>query len=70
MGFWSPVKRFWPFKRRRRSTHLDQLGPATIYPEQRGAYHLAVGVARVPLFPERPLLTLAGEFRAGLWSWR
>ncbi|SCE94341.1 hypothetical protein GA0070618_2093 [Micromonospora echinospora] len=61
------LRKFWPF-RRRRTAPLDRLGPATIYPERRGAYHLAVGVAQVTYLPERPLLTLAGEYRAGLWS--
>lgn len=68
MKFW-PFKRWWPLKRRR-SVPLDRVGPATIYPKQRGAYHRVVEVVPVPYLPERPLLTLAGEFRAGLWSWR
>lgn len=64
--------RFWPFKRRRRArTLLDRTGPATAYPDRTGAYravaYRAVGVARVIYPPEPLLLTLAGEYRAGLW---
>ncbi|BCL14572.1 hypothetical protein [Micromonospora sagamiensis] len=60
--------RLWPFRsRRRRTPPLDRVGPATAYPERAGAYR-AVGVARVVYPPERPLLTLAGECRAGLWA--
>lgn len=58
--------KLWPFKRRRRTPLLDRTGPATAYPERAGAYR-AVGVARVVYPPERPLLTLAGEYRAGGW---
>ncbi|ADU06426.1 hypothetical protein ML5_0884 [Micromonospora sp. L5] len=57
--------KLWPFKRRRPAP-LDRTGPATIYHSRTGAYP-AVGVARVVYPPERPLLTLAGEHRAGLW---
>ncbi|MEU6025288.1 hypothetical protein [Micromonospora sp. NPDC047134] len=60
------LRKLWPF-RRRRASPLDRLGPATIYPERAGAYRV-VGVARVTYLPERPLLTLAGEYRAGYWS--
>ncbi|MGX4657760.1 hypothetical protein ACWCHM_29170 [Micromonospora sp. SCSIO 07396] len=55
----------WPF--RRRVNPLDRLRPATNHAERVAAYRVT-GVARVPDLPERPLLTLAGEYRAGCWS--
>ncbi|MFB9544919.1 hypothetical protein [Micromonospora sagamiensis] len=60
------VQQFWPPKRRRRAL-LDRLGPTTIHAKRAGAYR-AIGVATVAYLPERPLLTLAGEYRAGCWS--
>ncbi|MEH1012747.1 hypothetical protein V6U90_06460 [Micromonospora sp. CPCC 206060] len=60
------LRRLWPFTRRP-TRPLDRLGPATSYPERAGAYR-AVGVARVTYLAERPLLTRAGEHRAGRWS--
>lgn len=56
----------WPFWRRRVNP-LDRLRPATNHAERVAAYRV-IGVARVPELPERPLLTLAGEYRAGCWS--
>ncbi|MEV4725037.1 hypothetical protein [Micromonospora humida] len=60
------LARLWqPF--RRRVNPLDRLRPATNHAERVAAYRVT-GVARVPDLPERPLLTLAGEYRAGCWS--
>lgn len=59
-------QQFWPFKRRR-TIPLDRLGTATRYIKRAAAYR-AIGVAPVTYLPERPLLTLAGEYRAGYWS--
>ncbi|SCL15524.1 hypothetical protein GA0074694_1253 [Micromonospora inyonensis] len=58
-------QQFWPL-RNRQASPLGRLG-ATIYRKRAGAYR-AIGVAPVTYLPERPLLTLAGEYRAGLWS--
>ena len=60
------LRRLWPFTRRR-ANPLDRLRPARIYPKRAGAYR-AIGVAQVSYLPERPLLTVAGEHRAGCWS--
>ncbi|MFY1587836.1 hypothetical protein ACN267_25405 [Micromonospora sp. WMMD734] len=60
------VRCWWPFGRRRVNP-LDRLRPATNHAERVAAYRVT-GVARVPDLPERPLLTLAGEYRAGCWS--
>ncbi|WP_320068985.1 hypothetical protein [Micromonospora sp. RTGN7] len=60
------LRKLWPFKGRR-ANPLDRLRPAALSPKRAGAYR-AVGVARVVCLPERPLLTLAGEYRAGCWS--
>ncbi|MFY1625724.1 hypothetical protein ACN268_21390 [Micromonospora sp. WMMD735] len=60
------LAKLWPFGRRRVNP-LDRLRPATSHAERVAAYR-AIGVARVPDLPERPLLTLAGEYRAGCWS--
>ncbi|WP_431886777.1 hypothetical protein [Micromonospora wenchangensis] len=60
------LAKLWPFGRRRVKL-LDRLRPATNHAERVAAYQ-AIGVARVPDLPERPLLTLAGEYRAGCWS--
>lgn len=60
------AQQFWPFERHRR-TVLGRLGTTTICPKRAGVYR-AVGVAQVTYLPERPLLTLAGEHRAGLWA--
>ncbi|MFC8845688.1 MULTISPECIES: hypothetical protein [unclassified Micromonospora] len=60
------LRRLWPFKHRR-TNPLDRLGPPKTHPKRPATYR-AIGVARVPYLPERPLLTLAGEHRAGRWS--
>ncbi|MEU1605604.1 hypothetical protein [Micromonospora matsumotoense] len=60
------LARCWPFGRRRVNP-LDRLRPATNHAKRVAAYRV-IGVARVPRLPERPLLTLAGEYRAGCWS--
>ncbi|MFF0314933.1 hypothetical protein ACFYPH_09830 [Micromonospora sp. NPDC005252] len=60
------LRRPWPFTRRRASP-LDRLGPSTSDPKRTAAYR-AIGVAKVPYLPARPLLALAGEYRAGCWS--
>jgi hypothetical protein len=60
------LRRLWPFTRRRASP-LDRLRPVPAYPKWPGACR-AVGLAEVPDLPERPLLTLAGEYRAGCWT--
>ncbi|MER7166458.1 hypothetical protein ABT336_10395 [Micromonospora sp. NPDC000207] len=60
------MRRIWPFGRPR-ARPIDRPGLATIHAERVAAYR-AIGVARVVYLPERPLLTLAGEYRAGLWS--
>lgn len=60
------LRRLWPFTHRRLNP-LDRLAPPRSRPSRAGAYR-AVGVARVPYLRERPLLTLAWEYRAGCWS--
>ncbi|GGM29635.1 hypothetical protein GCM10011608_12930 [Micromonospora sonchi] len=60
------LRKLCPLKRLRASP-LDRLGPATIYPERAGVYR-AIGAAQAAYLPERPLLTRAGDYRAGCWS--
>ncbi|MER7267359.1 hypothetical protein ABT344_03455 [Micromonospora carbonacea] len=60
------LRRLWPFERRR-ANPPDCLCPPRTAPDRPAAYR-AVGVARVPYLPERPVPALAGGDRAGRWS--
>lgn len=60
------LRRLWPVEGHRANPPDCRCPPRTAL--DRPAAYRAVGVARVPCPPDRPLLTLAGEHRAGRWS--